>query len=174
MFYHYYINNNNDHGHDNDSDDDNDNDNDNNNQWSHNLQWSQQINQISLRANRMLGFIRRIYRDISYCTMAPENFIVRPKLEYARELCSPCTCKDNFLLANVQCRASKFNMNYPKDMSYNDRLLKLNLSPLGYRRHLKDQVLILKAKVGHVDLSRQDFFRLTEIYTPSQAQCMQI
>ena len=49
MFYHYYINNNNDHGHDNDSDDDNDNDNDNNNQWSQNLQWSQQINQISLR-----------------------------------------------------------------------------------------------------------------------------
>ena len=44
------------------------------NHWSHNLQWSQPINQISLSANRMLGLIRRICRDISY-TMAPKNFI---------------------------------------------------------------------------------------------------
>lgn len=48
-------------------------------------------------------------------------------------------------------------MNYPKDMSYNDRLLTLNLLPLEYRRDLKDLVVILKAKVSPVDLDHQDF-----------------
>ena len=66
------------------------------------------------------------------------------------ELWSPFTCKDKLLLENVQRRARKFILNYPKDMSYKDRLLKLNLLPLEYRRDLKDLVLIFKARAGHV------------------------
>ena len=53
-----------------------------------NLQWSQHIKQISLRANRTLGLIRRICRDISDTnTRKPVSYcsIVRPKLEYASE-----------------------------------------------------------------------------------------
>ena len=124
-----------------------------------NLQWSQHIKQISLKANRTLGLIRRICRDISdtntrkllYCS------IVRPKLEYASELWSPCTCKDKLLLETVQRRATKFILNYPKDMSYKDRLLKLNILPLECKRNLKDLVLIFKARAGHVDLGHYDF-----------------
>ena len=131
-----------------------------------NLQWSQHIKQISLRANRTLGHIRRLCRDISdtntrtllYCS------IVRPKLEYASELCSPYTGKDKLFPENVQRRATKFILNYPKDMSYKDRLLKLNLLPLEYRRNLKDLVLIFKATAGHVDLAHHDFFQQTEIH----------
>lgn len=44
--------------------------------------------------------------------------IVHPKLEYASELWSAYTCKDKLLLENVQCRAVKFILNYPKDMFY--------------------------------------------------------
>ena len=62
------------------------------------------------------------------------------------------------LLENVQRRATKFILNYPKDMSYKDQLLKLNLLPLEYRRDLKDLVLIFKARAGHVDLGHHDFF----------------
>ena len=86
------------------------------------------------------------------------------KLEYAIELWSPYTCKDKLLLENIQRRATKFSLNYPKDMSYKDRLLKLNLLPLEYRRDLKDLVRIFKVKAGHVDLGHQDFFRQTEIH----------
>ena len=140
---------------------------------TNNLQWSQHIKQISLRANRTLGLTRRVCRDISdtntrklfYCS------IVRPKLEYASELCSPYTCKDKLLLENVQRRATKFIFNYPKGMSYKDRLLKLDLLPLEYRRNLKDLVLIFKAKAGHVDLGHHDFFRQTEIHHRTRNAC---
>ena len=55
-------------------------------------------------------------------------------------------------------------VNYPKDISYKDRLLKLDLLPLENRRDLKDLVLIFKAKAGHVDLDHHDFFRQTKIH----------
>ena len=55
------------------------------------LHWSQHIKLISSKANRTLGFIRRVCRDINdpdtkkllYCS------VVRPQLEYACELWSP-------------------------------------------------------------------------------------
>ena len=61
-------------------------------------------------------------------------------------------------------------MNYPKEMSYKDRLVKLNLLPLEYRT---DPALIFKAKAVHVDLNHQDIFPANRD-TPSHAQCMQI
>ena len=54
-------------------------------------------------------------------------------------------------------RATKFILNYPKDINYKDRLLKLDLLPMENRRDLKNLVLIFKAKAGHVDLGHQDF-----------------
>ena len=50
--------------------------------------------------------------------------------------------KDKLLLENVQRRATKFILNYPRDMSYRDWLVKLSLLPLEYRREMKDLVLI--------------------------------
>ena len=64
-------------------------------------------------------------------------------------------------------------MNYPKDISYKDRLLKLDLLRLENRRDLKDLVLIFKAKAGHVDLGHHDFFPANG-NTPSHVQCIQI
>ena len=56
-----------------------------------------------------------------------------------------------------------FILNYPRDMSYRDRLLKLSLLPLEYRREMKDLVLIYNARAGHIDLGHQDFFCQTVI-----------
>ena len=56
-------------------------------------------------------------------------------------------------------------------MSYKDRLLKLNLLPLEYRRNEKDLVLIFKARAGHVDLGHHDFFRQTEIRYRTRNAC---
>ena len=93
------------------------------------LQWSQHMKLISSKANRTLGLIGRVCRDINnpnikkllYCS------IVQPQLEYACELWSPYTSKDKQLQKNVQCRATKFILNYPRDMLYSDRLFKLSL-----------------------------------------------
>ena len=53
-------------------------------------------------------------------------------------------------IENVQRRATKFILNYPKGMSHRDRLVKLPLLPLEYRREMKDLVLICNAKAGHI------------------------
>ena len=124
------------------------------------LQCSQHIKLISSKANRTLGLIRRVCRDITdpdtkkllYCS------IVRPQLEYACELWSPYTSKDKLLVVNVQRRATKFILNYPRDMSYRDRLVKLSLLPLEYRREVKDLELIYNARAGHIDLGHQYLF----------------
>ena len=101
------------------------------------LQWSQHIKLISSKANRTLGLIRRVCRDINDPDIKKLLYysIVRPQLEYACELWSPYTSKDKKLLSeNVQRRATKFILNYPKDRSYRERLLKPSLLPIEYRR----------------------------------------
>ena len=124
------------------------------------LQWSQHIKLISSKANRALGVIRRVCRDINDPDIKKLLFysIVRPQLEYACELWSPYTSKDKLLLENVLRRATKFILNYPRDRSYRDRLLKLSLLSLECRREMKDLVLIYKARAGYIDLGHHDFF----------------
>ena len=68
------------------------------------LLWSSHIAQISKRANRILGLVKRLCRDfpdsetrqLSYCQ------IIRPILEKLSELWSPCTIKQQMILENVQ------------------------------------------------------------------------
>ena len=78
--------------------------------------------------------------------------IVRPKLEYSSELWSPYTIKHQMILENVQRRATKFILNYPSDLNCKQRLLKLSILPLEYRRDLKDVILLFKSRLGLIDL----------------------
>ena len=55
------------------------------------------------------------------------------------------------ILENVQRRATKFILNYPTDLNYKQRLLKLSILPLEYRRDLKD-VILFKSRLGLTDL----------------------
>ena len=67
------------------------------------------------------------------------------------------------LFKNVQHRATKFILNYPRDMSYRDHLFKLPLLPLEYRREMKELVLIYQARADYIDLDHQDFFCQTVV-----------
>ena len=124
------------------------------NGWHNCHQYSQHIKLISSKANRTLGLNGRVCRDINDSDIKKLLYysIVRPQLEYACGLWSPYTSKDKLLLENVQRRATKFILNYPRDMSYRDRLLKLSLLPLEYRREMKDLVLIFNDRAGYIDL----------------------
>ena len=57
----------------------------------------------------------------------------------------------------------KVYLNYQRDMSYIDRLVKLSLLPLEYRREVKDLELIYNARAGHIDVGHQYFFNLENI-----------
>jgi hypothetical protein len=87
---------------------------------SNNLSWSKHIESIVSKANKTLGLIKRICKEVKntntrrilYCAL------VRPKLEYASSVWSPYTIKNRLLIENVQRRATKFILNYPDNMSY--------------------------------------------------------
>ena len=115
---------------------------------TNNLSWLRHIESIVLMANKTLGLVKRICRDmknintrrILYCTL------LRPKLEYTSCMWSPYTIKHCMLVENVQRQATKFILNYLENMSYVDRLQKTNLLPLEYQREISNIVLLFKSK----------------------------
>ena len=119
---------------------------------ANNLSWSNHIENIMCKANRTIGLIKRVCRDIDdistrrllYCS------IIRPKLEYASNLWCPYLIKYQLLVENVQRRATRFILNYPKNMSYRERLVKINILPLESRRGISDLLLLFKSRNGLV------------------------
>lgn len=69
--------------------------------------------------------------------------LVRPHLEYAHAIWSPHLMKDIELVENVQRRARKMIPELSK-LSYEERLQKLNLPTLSYRRVRGDMIEVYK------------------------------
>jgi hypothetical protein len=90
---------------------------------SNTLTWGNHIEEMVSRANKTLGLIKRICKDLTdpsirkvlYCSL------VRSKREYGSNLWCPYTKKHRKLIENVQRRATKFILNYPDHMSYTCR-----------------------------------------------------
>ena len=80
---------------------------------------------VVVEANTIIGRLNRVYRDMRDSNMRKMLYcaLIRPSLEYSRSLWSPYT-------QNVQRRATKFILEDPKDKSYKERLIKLDLLPL--------------------------------------------
>ena len=119
---------------------------------------STHISEITSKANRTLGLVRRTCVDIKdfqtsrllYCTL------VRPLLEYGNELWSPYEKKDIALIEDTQRRATKCILNYPKATDYKSRMLTLDLLPLEFRRQMKDSIFLFKLKNGLYNLDFED------------------
>ena len=62
----------------------------------------------------------------------------------------------------VQRRAPKFILNYPSDC-YKERLTKLNLLPLEYRRDMKYLIFLFKGKLGLFNIELSDYVKLRPI-----------
>ena len=113
------------------------------------LSWSRHIELRTAKANKTLGLMKRICRDINdfatkrllYCDL------VRPKLEHRRSIWSPDTVKHRSLIENIQRRATKFILNYRKETPCTERLMKTNLLPLEFRRKISDLLLVFKSMV---------------------------
>jgi hypothetical protein len=71
---------------------------------SSNLSWSKHIEVTAVKANKTLGLIKRICRDINDCATRRLLYcsLVRPKLEYASNAWSPSTVKHRALIENIQ------------------------------------------------------------------------
>ena len=108
------------------------------------LSWNNHIDIIISKANKMLGMINRT------CTNECDQktliilykSLVRPQLEYASQVWSPYTKEKITALERVQRRATKLILK--TDLCYPERLVKLKLLPLEYRREIFGSLFFLQ------------------------------
>ena len=82
----------------------------------------------------MMGIIRRTFEYLDdKCFSTVFKSLVRSHIEYANQVWSPYLMKYITALENVQCRATKLIPGY-KELDYKERLKRLNLPTLSYRR----------------------------------------
>ena len=110
------------------------------------LSWNLHINNIVNKARSRLGLVKRsigsnVSSDVKKVCYTG---LVRPLIEYCTSLWCPHNKNLILLLESIQRQATKFILN-DYDSSYNDRLSKLNLLPLSYRREYLDLVFLFNA-----------------------------
>ena len=116
-----------------------------------NLKFEEHIQVKVNKATKVMGLIRR-----SFTTLDTEMFrklftaLVRPHLEYGQAIWSPIRKKDIISIENVLRRASK-QVPQLKDLEYPERLKKLNLPTMKYRRHRGDMIELYKIMNEHYD-----------------------
>ena len=127
------------------------------------LTWDSHINTILAKANRMLAFLRRNsvmsfttdHRKLLYLTF------VRSYIGYASEVWAPSTIVSITKIESLQRRATKFilNTHWQEDISYHERLSRLNLLPLTYWHEVKDLIFYFKCRAGHYTLPIADYVK---------------
>ncbi len=111
------------------------------------------------KANRILGLIRRSYQYLD-CDCFKKLFtaLVRPHLEYGIVVWAPRLEKDKNLIEGVLRRGTKLIPGM-KDLSYEERLKKMDLPSMSYRRERGDMIeaykythdLYLTDQILHLD-----------------------
>ena len=96
------------------------------------------------KANQIMGLIRR-----SFAYLDEKSFVklytalVRPHLEYAQSVWSPHLKRFTDLIENVQIRATKL-VDHLGNLEYSERLKRLNLPTLAFRRLRGDLIEMYK------------------------------
>lgn len=115
------------------------------------LKFKDHIHDITSRANRMIGLIRRTFDFVS-----PKNFVnlykavVRPILEYNQVVWSPHLEYLINEIENVQRRATKMLPGFG-NLAYEERLKRLDLPSLAHRRLRGDMIETFKLVRGFYD-----------------------
>lgn len=115
------------------------------------------------KANKIVGLIRRTFVTLDTTIFkALFTALVRPHLEYANQVWNPYLVKDFEMVENVQRRATRLVPEL-KGLSYEERLRKLNLPTLSYRRARGDMIETYKILTGKYDRGcTQDILKLRE------------
>ena len=124
------------------------------------LKFRQHINNCINKANSVVGIIKR-----SFLSLKKKPFIklykstVRSILEYGNIIWSPRFNQDIQALERVQRRATKIVYNI-KDLSYQERLKRLDLPSLVYRRLRGDLIECYKLFHNQNDIDSKIFFKI--------------
>ncbi len=132
-----------------------------------NLSFSRHINEKITKANAIMGVVRRSFRHLD-SHIFPKIFktMIRPHLEYAAPVWSPYLKNDIIKIERVQRRATK-QVPDLKDMSYKERLTKLRLPTLAYRRMRGDLIEVYKLLNNKYDTQVSDLLSLHRDMNPN-------
>ncbi len=113
-----------------------------------NLEFEQHISEKVQKANQMFGLLRRTFEHLDAKTFLPlYKSLVRTHLDFASSVWKPTKVKHIEMLESVQRRATKQLPGYGH-LSYADRLRKLELPTLSYRRIRGDLIETYKMLSG--------------------------
>ena len=119
------------------------------------------VNKVN-KANSMMGVIRRTYEYLDEKTfLLLYKALVRPHLEYANQIWAPSLKKQEIEIENVQRRATKVIPGL-SELSYEERLKKLKLPTLKYRRTRGDMIEMFKILTGKYDSDVSNFITLND------------
>ena len=122
------------------------------------LKFQNNINKQILKANRMLGWIKRSFKHLdSDMLLCLYKSLVRPQLEYCSTVWTVLFKKEASEIEKIQRRATKMIKNI-KDLSYSERLRKLGLPTLEYRRRRADMIETFKIIHGIDKVDKNIFF----------------
>ena len=108
----------------------------------------------------MLGIIKRSFDNMGeFAFLNLYKSLVRPHLEYGNVIWSPATVNEIILIEGVQRRATAMIKKY-KGLSYEERLRKLGIPTLEYRRHRADLIPVYRLFSGIDRMDANVFFSL--------------
>ena len=124
------------------------------------LNFEEHMNEKINKANSIMGLIRRTFTHLDETTfLLLYKALVRPHLEYANAVWNPYKMKHVMALENVQRRATKQIPGFKNMRSYEDRLQKLKLPALAYRRKRGDMIETYKITSGTYDTTLPPLFQ---------------
>ena len=128
--------------------------------FDNNLKFTTHVNNITAKANSRLAIIRQTMHDIT-----PEIFLplykalVRPLLEYCTVVWNPLLKGDKVKIEQVQRRATKLVKSL-SHLDYNERLIRLKLDSLNFRRRRADMIQVFRIIKGIDKIDHSLFFTL--------------
>ncbi len=135
------------------------------------LKWVSHYNQISAKAYKKLGLLKRTFSSSNSVDTKKKLYIsvVKSQLLYGSVLWRPMLIKDILSLEKIQRRATKFILGQGlSPLTYKERLVKLNLLPLMYHLELADIMFYInsyKNRTPRYNIS--DYITPTAGYTRS-------
>ncbi len=125
--------------------------------FSPDLKFDLHISNIVKKANKMTGLIKRSFTYLDKSTFLKlYKTMIRPSLEYANTIWSPQFKRQSVEIEKVQRRATKILKNL-KNLTYSERLDKLKLPSLKFRRIRGDLIQAFKI-INNIDNVDKDLF----------------
>ena len=131
---------------------------------SSDLKWGPHILKMVAKANKMLGLLKRTCFEITNTQVRRTLYLtlVKTQLTYGCEVWCPSSRQLSIKIEGVQRRATMWILMKKRgELSYVERLKKLNLVPLVYDREQKDLIFYYKCKNNMIDLDVEHYVETT-------------